>query len=370
VNSLPPSPTGLAAAREGVAALRAYAWLVVALVVVGLVLGFALAPTETTGAYRAWVTPQSLTGNHAVTELGVSTPEGPQAGDFMDDSTIIPLEQVTGYSHQELLEKLEISQPPNGSPQPPVELIANDGGEAASKKLLLAWLNEVHTARARHVQRVLERGQEGLEEELEEATGPDQVAVHEELVNLLARLRALRPSIGVDYSVYRVPAPYEAEATSKTKSIGIGGVAGLIVGVGLILLIALVDGRIRSREGLEAAFGVELLADLRSGATPTLAHAGARLRSLGGGTAPSPIVVIACGDADPGAATSQLQSTLGDGVEIETLAGGEADRLEQFAGAQAHLIVARPGGTKRREVAGLRQELAGVGSGPTGLLIV
>jgi hypothetical protein len=50
---------GVAAAREGIAALRAYAWLVVLLAVIGLLVGYLTSASGGESKYRVWVTAQA-----------------------------------------------------------------------------------------------------------------------------------------------------------------------------------------------------------------------------------------------------------------------------------------------------------------------
>ena len=72
------SLTGIAAVREGVAALRAFWWLVVALAVVGLLIGYLGSEPSGESKYRAWISTEELGANSSVTNLGISSPRVPR----------------------------------------------------------------------------------------------------------------------------------------------------------------------------------------------------------------------------------------------------------------------------------------------------
>ncbi len=365
------SPTGIAAAREGVAALRSYAWLVVLLAVAGAVAGFVIGGLSGDAKYRTWVTAQALGGNGSVTDLGISTPDGPQAADFLGDGIVARLEAATGRSYDDLIDHLELDQPPDGGPNPPIALIAVAGSEADARALLGEWLAAVRQARLHYVRGVLARGERGLVKSLRRAAVRGEPDTRREVVDLLARMQALRSTLTVDYAVVKAPRPIESEAVSRPRAAVIGGGAGLIAGLALALLLSLVGGRLRTPEGVEAALGFELLADLRAtGGVPSAEHARERLRAAGGGSPPATLLVVPCGDVPSGAAT-KLSSALGEGIEVKvTDPVGQPGVVAQVESASAWAVVASPGSARRAEATALLAELSGVGAGPAGLFVV
>ena len=132
------------------------------------------------------------------------------------------------------------------------------------------------------------------------------------------------------------------------------------------LALALVDGRLRTRDGLEAGSGLELLADLRAeDGVPSAEHTRARLRALGGGAMPSPIVCLPCGSIDPEDVEARLAKALGDEAGVKVVPRlGAGEGVDQVVGAAAVIVAARPGKVRRTELADLRAELAGIVEGP------
>lgn len=364
------SLTGLAAAREGVAALKAHVWLIVVLAVVGAVVGY-LAGSEGGGRYRAWVTAQALATNGSVTSLGISTPDGPQAADFFGEGIVNRLEASTGKSYDYLIEHLQLSQPPNGGPNPPIALIASAGSDAEARALLGAWLVAIHQARLHYVNGVVSRGERGLRKSLDRAVNRSEPATRKAIVDLLARMQALRATLSVDYAIVHGPKPFAESSLSKRRGAAIGGIAGLIAGIALALLLSLVSGRLRTAEGVEAALGVGLLADLRSPrGIPSAEHARERLRALGDGRPPSDLSLVPCGSVNPDAA-ARLSDALGEGIEVRvTKPPGQPGLLAELERASAWAIVASPGAVRRAEAAALVAELGGIGAAPAGLLVV
>lgn len=362
---------GIAAAREGVAALKAYAWIVVALAIVGLVVGYLTGKPEDESKYRTWVTAQALGANGSVTDLGISTPVGPQAADFIGEGILNRVEASTGYSYYYLIDHLALTQPPDGGPNPPIALIASGDSEAAARRLLLAWMTAVHQARLRYVSGVLSRGERGLRKSLARAIVRRETGTQEAIGDLLARMQTLRATLTVDYAIARKPKAYEESTVSRPREAAVGGVVGLIAGLALALLASLLGGRLRTAEGIEAALGVKLLADLRSpGATPSAEHARERLRSIGGGSQPATVLLVPCGTVASDAAT-RLSDALGEGAEARVTAPpGEPGLLEELARADACAIVAEPGALRRADATALRTELDGVGIDLAGLVVV
>ncbi len=324
MNSKVPSPVGQAAAREGVAALRARAWLLVLLVVIGAGAGYLLGQ-DSGSVWRAWIISQSLGANRAVTETGISTPEGPQAADFLDGHVLTRLEKTTGKSYEFLIDHMTLAQPPNGGPNPPVLLVPEVDDLGESKELLLDWLQAIHVIRTTRVQAALARGEAGLRKDLAKFERQDRPVNARELENLLARISTLRSTLTTDYAVFKGPREIPQASSTRGKSAEVGAIAGLIAGVALALVIALLDGRMRTREGLEAASDIELFADLRSaGAVPSGEHARARLLALGGGSMPAPVLCLPCGSIDLGEAQKRVSDALGEGAVIE---GGGSEKL-------------------------------------------
>jgi hypothetical protein len=365
------SLTGVAAAREGVAAIRAHAWLVVALAIVGLLVGYLVEGPGGGGEYRAWVKAEALGSNGSVTELGISTPDGPQAADFLSDGIIARLEGVTGDSYDYLFDHLTLSQPPDGGPNPPIALIVSVESDDEARALLGDWLAAIHEARLRYVGRVLARGERGLRKSLDRAANREESATQKAIVDLLARIQALRPTLTVDYAIVRKPRPVDASGVSRPRAAAIGAVGGLIGGLALALALALVGGRLRTPEGIEAALGVELLADLRSpGAIPSPEHARERLRSLCGGSLPAGLLLVPCGDVTPDP-TAKVSGALGEGIDVRAAGPlGQAGLIGELERANAWAIVATPGAVRRAEAAALQAELGGIGAAPAGLFVV
>lgn len=365
------SLTGIAAAREGVSALKAYAWIVVGLTIAGLLLGYLTADSHQESKYRVWVTAQALGANGGVTGLGISTPDGPQAADFLGEGILNRVEAVTGHSYDYLIEHLTLTQPPNGGPNPPIELIAGADSEAAARTLLRDWMTAVHEARMHYVKTLLSKGEAGLRKSLAAAIRRNEPVTQRAIVDLLARMQALRTTLAVDYSIERKPKVYEEATVSRLRKTAIGGVVGLIAGLALALLIALLSGRLRTPEGIEAALEMDRLAELRTPqGVPSAEHARERLRALGQGTLPANLLLVPCGDvsAEAGAAVS---AALGDGIEARvTDAPGKAGVLEELERADACAVVASPGAVSRAEANALRAELAGTRVSPAGLFVV
>lgn len=365
------SPTGIAAAREGAAALRSYAWLVVLLTVLGIIAGFVVGGLSGESKHRVWVTAQALGGNNAVTDLGISTPDGPQAADFLGDGIVTRLEATTGRSYDDLTDHLELEQPPDGGPNPPIGLIAIAGSEAGAQELLGDWLAAIRQARLRYVRGVLARGELGLRKDLRRAIANDEPDTRREIVDLLARMRVLRSTLGVDYAILKAPRSVPDETVSRPRAAVIGGGTGLIAGLALALLISLLGGRLRTPEGVEAALGFELLADLRApGGVPSAEHGRERLRSAGGGSPPAELLVVPCGDVPSGVA-EKLSSALGEGTDVKvTEPLGQPGLVARVESAPAWAVVASPASVRRSEAAALLAELGGVGGEPAGLLVV
>jgi hypothetical protein len=365
------SLTGVAAAREGIAALRAYAWLVVLLTVIGLLVGYLTSAPSGESKYRAWVTAQALQSNSSVTDLGITTPDGPQAADFVGEGILTRMEGPSGQSYDELIEHLQITQPPDGGPNPPIALIASAGSESAARALLLEWMAAIRQARTRYVSGVLGRGERALRKSLRRAAVRDEPATQREIVALLARMQALRGTLSVDYVVQRKPKSYAEATVSRPRKTAIGGVAGLIAGLALALLLSLLGGRLRTGEGIEAALGMGRLAELRTPqGVPSAEHARERLRALGRGSLPSSLLLVPCGgvSAEAGAVVA---AALGEGIDVRvTDAPGKAGVLEQLERADACAVIASPGAVRRAEASALRAELAGTGVSPAGLFVV
>jgi hypothetical protein len=364
------SLTGIAAAREGVAALRAYAWVIVVLAVGGALLGYLIHDSASGSEYRAWITARPLGANSSVTDLGVSTPDGPQAADFLGKGVIVRLEAATGQSYDYLTKHLELSQPPNGGPNPPIALIAKAGSGPAARDLVSTWLAAIHQARLRYVNDFVSRGKRALQKQLDRAIAQKDSGTEKAIVDLLGRMEVLNATLTVDYSITHIPRPFVAPPVSRAKSAAIGGVAGLLAGLALALVLALIGGRVRTAEGIEVAFGCEVLADLRSPrGIPSKEHARERLRSLRNGELPSVLPLVPCGSLPAGSIT-ELSTALGEGIEARaTEPIGQPGLLNELREADTWAVVVSPGGVRRAEVAAFRVEIAGI-SAPAGLLVV
>lgn len=365
------SLTGVAAAREGVAVLRAYAWLVVGLAIAGLAVGYLTATSKDESKYRVWVTAQALGSNGAVTGLGISTPDGPQAADFLGEGILNRIEAETGYSYDYLIDHLGLTQPPDGGPNPPIELIAGGDSDSAARDLLGTWMAAVHQARRRYVDRLLAKGEQGLRKSLTRAIELNEPVTRRAIVDMLARMQALRATLTVDYAIERKPKVYEESTVSRPRKAVIGGVVGLIAGFVIALLVSLLGGRLRTVEGIEAALGAELLVDLRSPlGVPSEEHASKRLRSLGNGQLPSLLLLVPCGDLSPDEAAVRFSKALGEGTEVRAAGPlGQPGVLDELERADACVIVASPGAVRRAEATALRAELDGTGVAPAGLVV-
>jgi hypothetical protein len=365
------SSTGIAAAREGVAALRAYAWLIVLLTVVGIVAGFVASGASPEPGYRAWITGEALGANTSVTDLGISTPPGPQAADFLGDGIVDRVRAATGQSYDWVIEHLDLEQPPDGGPNPPIALVAREDTEAKARALLATWMAAIRAARGHYVSGVLIRGEYGLRKSLDRAAIRAEPATQQAIVELLARMQTLRATLDLDYTITAKPRPFEEQRTSRARGALTGAIGGAIVGLALALLLPLLGGRLRTAEGASAALGVELLADLRSpNAIPSAEHARQRLRSRDEGGTPTELLLVPCGTIDPSAAET-VSAAMGEGIETR-MAGmlGQQGLLEDLGRAGAWAVVVSPGAVHRSETAALRAELTGVGTAPAGLFVV
>lgn len=371
MNSAAPSPTGLAAAREAVAALLARAWLVVGLVVLGLVAGLLLAPSTDNGArYQVSVAPQALAANGSVVAVGISTPIGPQPADFLEDPVLVRVAAKTGLSYEYLTDHLTVEQPATESVFPPILLTAEADTEAEARKLLAVWLQTVREVRHKRVAGRLDRAEEALKDDLRRAVAKGTETIKaKSIVSLNTRIQTLRATLPVDFAVLRDPHPVAPKGVSTARGAVLGAIGGLIVGVVLALLIALVDGRIRTREGYEVALGLPALADLRKPqALPSVEHARESLRGERG--LPGALLLVPCGDADAAEAAKKLAAGL-DGVDVQaTTQLGEPGLLERLGSAEAWAIAVEAGAASRREAAALSAELSGIAKPPAGLVYV
>ncbi len=365
------SLTGIAAAREGVFALRSYAWLIALLTVVGMGVGYLAAGSSGGASHRVWITVQALGGNTSVTSLGISTPQGPQAADFLNDGVMARVVASTGHDYAYLLDRLELTQPPDGGPNPPIALIANADSQRQARALLRAWLVAIHEARRHYVRGVLSRGERGLRKSLDRVASRGEPVTARDIRELLARMQALRATLNVDYAISKNPSAVAKSPVSRPRDGALGAGTGLVVGFALALLLSLLGGRLRTAEGVRAAVGIDLLVDLRSGREiPSPDHARERLRSLGSGHLPSVLLLVPCGSVPPGAA-ARLSETLGEGTEVRvTEPLGASGILGELERADACAIVASPGAVRRAEATALRAELDGTGIDPAGLVIV
>jgi hypothetical protein len=305
--------------------------------------------------------------------IGVSAPPGPQPADFTSDPVIDRLAEKTGRSNDYLLEHLEADQPPAGVPYPPINLIAEADSEEQAKRLLAAWMATIREVRHERVATALDSSEEVLEEALRKAVaqrpGEESVKV-KSIISLLTRLDSLRASFQVDYSIFRQAAPAPAEGVSRLRGAVLGAGGGLVVGIALALLIALFDGRIRTREGYEVALGVAPLADLsEEGGLPSLDHAREKLRDEDG-SLPASVLLVPLGQVDAAGAAGQLASALG-GAEVRvTEPLGRPGLLEELASAPRWAVVAAPTAADRGEASAFRGELSGIGTEPAGLVYV
>lgn len=365
------SSTGIAAAREGVAALRSYVWLVALCVLIGLVVGYAVSAPDDTSRYRAWVTTEALGSNPSVTDIGISTPQGPQAADFLSDGIIARIQAATGQSYDWVIDHLQLEQPPNGGPNPPIALIAESDSGPEARALLADWLGAIHAARLHYVGNILARGEQGLRKSLDLSINRNQPATRQAIVELLARMQALRASLTVDYSLTARPKPYDEAQTSRARGTLSAGIVGGIVGIALALLLPLLGGRLRTADGVSAALGIELLGDLRSPqGIPSAEHARQRLRAIGDGQLPSELLLVACGVVTP-EVSDGVSRAVGESVAVRAAGSpGQAGLLEQLERAGTWAVVASPGAVSRREAAALRTEIEGTGALPAGLLVV
>lgn len=365
------SATGFAAVNEGLAAVRTRWWLVVALAALGLLAGYLLSSSNDETAYEAWLTSQPLGNNRSVTEIGISTPEGPLASDFLEGTVSERIERKTGLSHDFIIAHLLIDQPPNGGPNPPISLTTEAGSAEEARRLMTVWLATIREVRAAKVQRTLDRGERGLEKDLKRAQRRGQPASQRLLAELLARMRPLRATLSVDYAITQRPRP-QTTTSSHVRSAGIGMVGGLVAGILLALAVALADGRIRTKEGLEAALGVELLADLRAGSSvPSAEHAKRRLRAIAGGDAPATLTLVPCGRVDSARAVTRVGDALGHPPEVSAVDGlRDLSALAEESAPGTWAIVAEPGAARRDDVAALNAETSGIGSPPAGVFVV
>jgi hypothetical protein len=122
---------------------------------------------------------------------------------------------------------------------------------------------------------------------------------------------------------------------------------------------------------VEAALGVELLADLRSPrALPSAEHARERLRVQSGDRMPSELLVVSCGEVAADSADG-VRAAVGEGVEVRPApALGQPGLLSELERPPAWAIVASPRSVRRADAEALRTELAGVGGRPAGLFAV
>ena len=280
------------------------------------------------------------------------------------------MEGSTGHDYDYLSEHLQVSQPPNGGPNPPIELIASANSEAAARSLLVAWMRAIRQARVHYVAGVLTRAETNLDKFLARARKRAEPGTQQEIAQLLARVQiTLRGTLSVDYIVQRKPKSFEEATVSRPREAAIGGIAGLIAGLVLALLISLAAGRLRTAEGVAAALDVELLTDLRSPqAVPSVEHARQRLRALGDGVLPPTLPLVPCG-TPPEAA--DLVNALGEGTEVKvTGSPGASGLLSELDRAGVFAIVAHPGHVRRADAAALRAELEGIGVAPAGLVVV
>lgn len=361
---------GLAAAREGLAAMRDRLWIIVLAAIVGCAVGLATGGEDDTSEAYATLLAKPLGSNSGFTGLGVSTPVGPLAADFVTDEIISDVARATGEDFHYLLTRLMISQDPVSSPVtgPPIGLVVQvgPGGRAEAEELLAAWLDAIRRARSAFVREQTKAALDAVRTEAEKAAdaGARQVARE-------ARFRALvlDATRQRDFVVIRGPRYQTLSGQSPLRDGAKGLAAGIAIGLLLALSAALLDGRIRTPAGIAAAFGAPLVGDLRPDGDPPagFAREWAQARAAGGGGGGGPGVLLAVGDADARAAVDRL----GDGAPLVAADGLQGPgTLARLAEAPVYLVLARPGGVTRAEASALVAQLKDIAGPPAGVLVV
>jgi hypothetical protein len=355
-------PVGVAAVREALAIVRARALLVALLLAIGLAAGAVFGASREAGAtYGVRLGLFPLSENQAAISLGVSTPVGPLGADMGSDPVIDDVAAQTGIPAEELREKLDIKDVPFDVHQ--LILEASGGGEAESKRLLVAWVAAIQAQRRVFIAHRIEDARIGLRKDLRKARSS---AERKQAIEDLTALSALSSSLRSDVSLLRGPYRIVPVTHSTFFYVLIGGLIGGFAGVAIAMGIGLLDRRLRTPAAIAARFGLPVIADLRAeDGVATL-----RRRVELAGANPGPLVAVEVGD---GQSAARVVDAVGDGAPEKAVATrplGDTETIALLKEAGAWVYAAAPGLTRADQVDAAVTELGASALRPLGVVLV
>lgn len=354
---------GGAAVEEAVATVRAKILLVAAITLLGLVVGIVVGagknpPQEL--EMRVKLSP--IGANGTAVSLGVSTPRGPLAADFVSAEVLNPLAKRLGRSRSQLEGEIGLRGVAGAAEQ---LFMVVSGDDAAARKLLFAWYAQVQRSQRAAVALALRQTKEAYVEELNEI---EPLRSRQDALENIARLTGLSGSLRTTVSILDEPEATQVASRSLAFYVIVGLAAGLIGGLAIALGIGLLERKLRTPAALSAQFGLPIVADLRDdGGAEDQASLLERMKIAVHGE-PSELLVVEAGPqgsaTDAAGRLKQIPSPLGVGPI------GSAEALAGVGSGAPWVVAVRPGATRTDQAADLRGELSRLPTVPLGLVLV
>jgi hypothetical protein len=354
---------GWSAVEEALATLRAKYILVVAITLLGMVAGIALAVGKSAEKHlemRVRLSP--IAANGSVVALGVSAPPGPIAADFISDPVLDPLARTVGRSTEELENELSLENV-TGDSQQLIMVVHPDSAEA--KRLMAAWYAQVQRNRHAVLRREIEQARQGYVGELGDL---EPMQARRDAIENIARLAGLSGSLQSDVSVLRRPKVVEASTRSPLFYVLVGLIGGFFAGAAIALGIGLLQRKLRTPGALAAQFGLPVVADLRGGSGDGASGLAERLKIA---AVTGQLTIVEAGDGTAAkAAADALDGTEGIPSLLPVGSIGSAEAQAGVGVGDPWVIAVSPGATRTDQAAEMAAELPGLASRPLGLVLV
>ena len=148
-----------------------------------------------------------------------------------------------------------------------ISLTAKAASGKRAAAIANAYAEAVVALRTGQVRTLLSNAANQISRQLAQHRSGGSEHEHEQLTSQLARLRAMRASTGADAQILQ-PAVASATPISPKvhRAVGLGLLAGLLLGIGAVAVAQSADRRIRHPEDLEELTGLPLLAVIPNGA--------------------------------------------------------------------------------------------------------
>lgn len=253
-------PRGSAAAREAIAVLQRGWWLILLIAVLGAIAGALLLPARTiTRVPTINISSNPYNSDQVLLDLGIPAEGSIRGPDLTNERITDRIRRLTGIHRSELEGRIQLVASPYSDSILQLQ-VESSGNLARDRRLLSGWLKAIRQDRLATVRRMLDVAAAKKRRSLARSRNRvDRKQIQRSLDRIETARAVIEPDVFVQRGFHIVKTK---DGRIRLANAGVGLISGALFAFFALLAVALVDGRIRTRQGLISSFRAPLIADL------------------------------------------------------------------------------------------------------------